>query len=288
MNKVIILQGLPGSGKSTWAKEQVAKGGYTRINKDDLREMLHNSKWSKANEKLVLSIRDSIMIKGLRKGDDIIIDDTNLAQKHISRIQEIAEEQGKLDGKTYTVDLKRFDTPLHECIENDLKRARSVGERVIRQMHEQYMRPGLRVEQNEDFPAAIISDLDGTLAIIGNRNPYNPEKHEIAYDKIDSEVEALLKTKQKFGYKIIICSGRSSKYLKETDDWLKKNGITPDLFLMRKEGDIRKDSIVKKEMFMKHILPKYNVNLVLDDRAQIVDTWRDMGLNVWQVRDGNF
>lgn len=40
--RVIILKGLPGSGKSTWAKEQLEKypGRYKRICKDDLRAML--------------------------------------------------------------------------------------------------------------------------------------------------------------------------------------------------------------------------------------------------------
>jgi adenylate kinase family enzyme len=63
MNTILILQGLPGSGKSTHAKILVAKGGWTRVNKDDLRSMLHNAKWSKGNEKLVLSVRDSVIIK---------------------------------------------------------------------------------------------------------------------------------------------------------------------------------------------------------------------------------
>jgi len=46
MLTVTILKGLPGSGKTTWAKEQIAKspGNYKRINKDDLREMLDNSR----------------------------------------------------------------------------------------------------------------------------------------------------------------------------------------------------------------------------------------------------
>jgi len=52
--KVLILKGLPASGKSTYAKELVAKGNWKRINKDDLRAMLDCSKWSKANEKFVL------------------------------------------------------------------------------------------------------------------------------------------------------------------------------------------------------------------------------------------
>ena len=48
MIKVYITKGLPGSGKSTWAKETVDKypNSYKRINKDDLRAMIDNSKQS--------------------------------------------------------------------------------------------------------------------------------------------------------------------------------------------------------------------------------------------------
>ena len=74
MPKVTICRGLPASGKSTWAKKQDA----VRINKDDLRDMLDNGKWSGKREKLVLDTRDSIMVKALRQGRNVIIDDTNL------------------------------------------------------------------------------------------------------------------------------------------------------------------------------------------------------------------
>ena len=60
--KLIMTRGLPASGKSTWAKEQViASGGRTkRVNKDDLRAMIDNSVWSKQNEKNILAVRDFI------------------------------------------------------------------------------------------------------------------------------------------------------------------------------------------------------------------------------------
>ena len=48
-----MTKGLPASGKSTWAKLEVArsKGKTKRINKDDLRDMIDAGTWSKENEK---------------------------------------------------------------------------------------------------------------------------------------------------------------------------------------------------------------------------------------------
>ena len=33
---------------------------------------------------------------------------------------------------------------------------------------------------------------------------------------------------------------------------------------------------------------KYNVHFVLDDRQQVVDMWRSLGLTVFQVAEGDF
>ena len=57
---------------------------------------------------------------------------------------------------------------------------------------------------------------------------------------------------------------------------------------MRKTGDNRKDSIIKEEIYRNLIEPNYNIEFVLDDRNQVVDMWRRIGLTCLQVADGNF
>jgi len=66
MNKIIMLKGLVASGKSTRAKEQVENNQkMKRVNKDDLRAMLDNSRYSKANEKIVIATRNTIIQEAL-------------------------------------------------------------------------------------------------------------------------------------------------------------------------------------------------------------------------------
>ena len=67
MLKVIITIGLPASGKTTWAKELMEKepGEWKRINKDDLRAMLDNGRWSHINERFVIELRDHIILQAL-------------------------------------------------------------------------------------------------------------------------------------------------------------------------------------------------------------------------------
>lgn len=57
---------------------------------------------------------------------------------------------------------------------------------------------------------------------------------------------------------------------------------------MRPAGDHRRDAIVKRELFDLHIRHQYRVTHVLDDRTQVVQMWRALGLTCLQVADGDF
>jgi hypothetical protein len=57
---------------------------------------------------------------------------------------------------------------------------------------------------------------------------------------------------------------------------------------MREEGSNERDSIVKHRMFEGNIRGKYFIEYILDDRNQVVEMWRNMGLTCLQVADGDF
>ncbi len=153
-------------------------------------------------------------------------------------------------------------------------------------MHNKYLRPLKRVTQDENAPQSVIFDLDGTLADLNGRNPYDASECE--YDLPNYPVIDVLKKYKRDDYKIIITSGREDKYAGQTKNWLAKYDIEPDLILMRKSDDNRKDYTVKEEMFKEHILNKYYVEVVFDDRERVVDCWRDLGLTCFAVADGKF
>jgi hypothetical protein len=87
---------------------------------------------------------------------------------------------------------------------------------------------------------------------------------------------------------VILMSGREDKFRPETERWLNANDVVYSMLLMRKTGDFRKDAIVKRELYETHIKGKYQVFFVLDDRDQVVTMWREQGLVVFQVADGDF
>jgi hypothetical protein len=69
--------------------------------------------------------------------------------------------------------------------------------------------------------------------------------------------------------------------------WL-DNYITYDHLFMRPEKDMRPDNIVKAELFDQYVRDNFDVRFVLDDRDQVVDMWRAMGIKTLQVEPGAF
>jgi hypothetical protein len=88
-------------------------------------------------------------------------------------------------------------------------------------------------------------------------------------------------------YEIIICSSRDDISRRLTEEWLNKYGIKYDQIYFRKKGDRRKDYLIKEEMW-RDISTKYNIYLMFDDRNQVVNYARKMGLKVCQVAEGDF
>lgn len=281
-----MTKGLPASGKTTWARTQNMK----RVNKDDLRQMIDNGVWSKKNERLIVDARNWIVHGLLQNGEDVIVDDTNLAPVHGRELRKIAGMySAEFEIKDFT------DVPLEECIKRDQNRPNYVGEKVIRRMHNHFLKPKPPVlEYDPKLPDAIICDLDGTLALFGDANPYD---RDFSQDKLNPAIFSLIEwlgwsnniiRNFKDDVSIIITSGRNDKFKQVTEKWLHGNTVFPDLLFMRKDGDTRKDSIIKKEMYENNIKGKYNVLFVLDDRNQVVDMWRSLGLPCFQVNEGDF
>lgn len=288
MQKVTILKGLPASGKSTWAKEQVASEQKTkRVNKDDLRAMLDNSKWSKGNEKFVLFLRDNIIVNALREGYNIIVDDTNFHPKHEENIRELIRVFAINHRRNVEVGVKEFTTDVYECIKRDAKREKPVGAKVIHDMYNQFLKPDIiPYKAPEGVPEAIIVDVDGTLAHMVDRGAF--DWHKVKNDILDQYVANIVRSYASQDYEIIVVTGRDGVCEEDTKQWLLDNRIHFDRFFIRPAGNNEKDAIIKRRIFDEHIRDQYNILFVLDDRDQVVRMWRDIGLKCLQVAEGDF
>ena len=290
--ELIMTKGLPGSGKSTWAKarQEAFPFKYKRVNKDSLREMLDGGKWSREAEKFTLKVRDTIIREALMSRNSVIVDDTNFAPIHEETLRGIAQHFG---ADFLIQDFS--DVPLKTCIENDLKRLSSVGEAVIRKMAKQYLGGAASqlphapiAKQDPSLPKIILCDIDGTVALMNGRGPY--ESHKYLTDVPNPHVADFVREERAAGNTVIYLSGRDEAGRKDTFRWLIEHNLADaatDLY-MRPAGDKRKDAIVKKELYEAYIRPYYYVRFVLDDRQQVVDMWRELGLTCFQVAPGDF
>jgi predicted kinase len=323
---VEILVGLPASGKSTYALEKVknSHGSIKRINKDNLRSMIDNNVFSKKNEKNIEESRDNLIKLFLSRGYSVIIDDTNLAPKHIENIEIITNDYARFYGMDIEIIINKdfLNVPLEECVQRDSLRTGKarVGRMVIFSMAKKFL-PDIHkayhdnkvlnkliakevesgnIEEEEEennlnnkiekrifkIPA-IICDLDGTLALLNGRNPYDASECE--HDILNEPVAKVLRMFSKNGTAIILLSGRENKFRKETLKFLEKHEIHFDELLMRTTKDFRKDNIIKLELYNNYIKDNFDIEFVLDDRNSVVDMWRkELQLPTFQVNYGDF
>ena len=145
-----------------------------------------------------------------------------------------------------------------------------------------------------------LIDIDGTIADLSHRLHYiqsNPKDWPAFFDAmIDDKPIELMKHlihSIREHYDIIYMSGRPDSHRKQTEAWLSLNNFPSDFKpFMRKAGDYRADHIVKRELLAK-VLELFDcqinqVGLVVDDRKQVVDMWRSLGLLTLQCKDGDY
>lgn len=289
MLEIVVTRGLPASGKSTWTREKMEQypGKYKRVNRDLLREMIDNRAWSKAREKHIRQAELTLAQYFLSQGFSVIVDDTNLSPSSQEMWLELSR---KLHVSHLIQDFTHVD--VETCIERDRKRSNYVGERVIRRMYRDFLQPKpVTPEYDPNLPSAIICDLDGTLALMNGRNPYDASTCE--QDSLNQAVAFILRAMHQLYDRgelcyIVLMSGREEQYREQTQRWLSKHEVQYDALYMRSTGDNRKDCIVKEELYRAHVLGKYNVRFTLDDRNQVVDLWRRLGLTCMQVAEGDF
>ena len=144
----------------------------------------------------------------------------------------------------------------------------------------------------------VVFDIDGTLANIEHRLDYVRSKPKnwkafdagIPNDKVNLPVARVFHSMvaTDFDNTIVLASGRNERSRQATEDWLELNGLGHyEKLYMRKLDDYRSDDIVKQEI-LDQIIADYGKkpDMVFDDRPRVVRMWRDNGIFVFNVYQG--
>lgn len=319
MLTLFILRGLPGSGKSTVAAELIRKepGRFVRVNCDDLRAMTvgpnnhPRGEGRNEREELVIRLRDEIIRQAFRGKFDVISDDTNLVPGALKRLHKLAASVGDV-----RVIEKCLNESVATCIARNVKRdgfarfddiviknmARASGlDRGHKLLYKEtyypprWCAPGDPIVQDINLPHAVICDLDNTLALVTNRSPYDATNCD--KDLPNRPVVECIKAMYTRGCEVLFTSGREDKFRAPTETFIAQHLPGYDIkhgqstwyhLFMRPTGDHRQDAVIKSELYEAHIAGKFYVEFVLDDRNQVVDFWRSIGLTCFQVAPGDF
>ena len=139
MNKIIICQGIQGSGKSTWARNWVQEDPLHRVrwNNDDMR-ILMGQYWVPSREPLLSRIRALFLNAAMDYGFSIVIDDMNLNPRTTEYYEVLVENYNNIHKDKYTIEYRLFNTPLNVCIERDAKRENPIGAKVLTDTYTKY------------------------------------------------------------------------------------------------------------------------------------------------------
>jgi hypothetical protein len=263
--------------------------------------------WTQARENIAVSAMIASARAAIVAGSDISLDNTHL----VPRLPSMYRREFSPLGVTWQVH-SFMSVSVDECIARDALRSDPVGEDVIRKLNDRYIgagKSGWRLTEKwlqgetyakpdpyvkrPDLPPVVLCDIDGTVAL------HNDTRGHYDYDKVSTDLPnqpvldlVTVLTSRHVDCEVIFMSGREDRCRKDTIEWLQTHlpllrGSVPLLF-MRATGDHRPDYVVKGELFDTHIRGQYDPWLVLDDRDQVVNMWRSIGLTCLQVAKGDF
>jgi len=134
MIKLVMLVGIPGSGKSEVARKYEKKG-YKIHSSDELRRELYLDINNQNNNVKLFEILHKRIKNDLINGENVVYDATNISYK---RRKNFIESLNKIECSKIALVIA---TPFNECIKRDKERERSVGNQVIDRMYKSFSMP---------------------------------------------------------------------------------------------------------------------------------------------------
>lgn len=284
-----ITVGLPASGKSSWAREHVAQNPDTVIvNNDTIRNDYMDcnqiTKWTPQVEEYVRTQRELAIRTAKFKHQNVVVDNTHMNPKTRRQTMEFCQSLG------YAVELVDFQhVSVDECVQRDAQREgrAQVGEKVIRDMYRKFTpRPAEGElpdwQPNDRLTKAVIVDLDGTMAQMTARGPF--DEHLVHTDRVRLFVRTTVWALYDAGFRVIFMSGRSERCRDLSQQWIEQQcGFQEYMLFMRGADDRRRDSDVKRDLYQQHVEGRYSVMSVFDDRAAVIrECWKPLGLPVFR------
>ena len=134
--KLILLCGIPGSGKTTYAKKYISESSKmtVHLSSDSIRYELYGNESIQGNPEDVFAIMQQRAIAALNEGYNVVYDATNITRKDRRTIIGMCP-------KFVNIECHIVWAPIEACIERDIARERTVGKEVIDRMLKRFQAP---------------------------------------------------------------------------------------------------------------------------------------------------
>lgn len=136
MKRLLLLVGIPGSGKTTLAEKLIEKG-YHCLNADSIRRELYGDAAAQGDPEQVFAIFFKQLEEALKAEKAIVIDNTNANPKQRKPILDMAKANGYDD-----IQIWLMDVPLEVCLKRNQGRDRVVSDDIVRNMYKTVFGPG--------------------------------------------------------------------------------------------------------------------------------------------------
>lgn len=307
--KLTILVGPPGSGKSSYAKSLQSQE-YIRISQDDQGKVGHWELFRSAlvaKECIVIdrmnfdkSQRDKYRLEALKHG--YTVDFVEFCVPRQVCLDRCMARIGHptINGKNGPYSAYS-DVEYGDDLVEKARKANSALTTYFSKYEPVTSEEGLLQlikYSSSEKRTAIMVDLDGTLANLNHRLHYVRGEgkkdwgsffRECGKDGLYECVAGIVRLEHSSGTEIVYCSGRDEEQCRNlTHDWLQGHGFIAPTLVMRPKLNYKADNITKIMLYKYEIEPFYDVKYVLDDRNQVVEAWRKIGLVCMQVRPGEF
>lgn len=333
--KFVMTHGVPGCGKSTWANEQKANDpeNIVIVERDEIRLHLFGPDYSKGSpqkqkENQVNQIQEQLIKSFLSEGKTVIVSDTNLNGRVVSRLKKIAEE------RSAPVSVQSFDVPPEVCRKRNRERGarggRFVPDRVMDQMIEKSYANGhlkrmilsrngvFYVEQHSpnakklaDFnerlaverpflgKSIVLVDVDGTLANnahcarrflhSGNRKDFAGFYRSISTSPVNETVRDLAnRMRDEDQLSLVVLTGREDSAVDELISFVERSGLKASRLICKNAGDGRPDDEFKTAVLSKMKEEGLIPVHAFDDRESSVRTMEKHGIMVSRVETPTF
>ena len=153
---ILLVCGLPGSGKSAFSKQYFSNSGRARVNRKEIHrllyEMIHFGKrWTEQefdalDEHLVKHVERKIIEQLLQKNQKVLVDNTSVSESSRKSYVGIAQQMHRTIGAIFLY------TPPATCLQRNREREDPVPERVISNLAAAIDLPG----KEEGFKEVLV------------------------------------------------------------------------------------------------------------------------------------